>query len=64
MSIETRVRNTNFPSKSGGGGAGTVTSVSINSANGVFGTVNNSTTTPSLKLFVNDTFAYTYAGGF
>ena len=37
---------------SGGGGSGTVTSVSVTTANGVSGTVANSTTTPAISLLL------------
>jgi hypothetical protein len=47
----TFVANTlNIPQYSGGGGSGTVTSVSVTTANGVSGTVANSTTTPAITL--------------
>lgn len=39
-----------WPSQGSGGGSGTVTSVSVVTANGLAGTVSNSTTTPALTL--------------
>lgn len=37
-----------------GGGSGTVSSISINSVNGISGTVDNPTTTPALNLLLGD----------
>jgi hypothetical protein len=51
----TFISNTlNIPQYSGGGGSGTVTSVSVVTANGVSGSVANSTTTPAITLTLGD----------
>ena len=51
----TFISNTlNIPQYSGSGGSGTVTSVSVVTANGVSGSVANSTTTPAITLTLGD----------
>lgn len=45
----------NIPQYSSGGGSGTVTSVSVNSANGFQGSVANATTTPAITVSTNVT---------
>ena len=56
----TFVSNTlNIPQYAGGGGSGTVTSVSVVTANGVSGSVANSTTTPAITLTLGDISAAT-----
>lgn len=45
----------NIPQYSGGGGSGTVTSVSVTSANGFQGSVANATTTPAITVSTNVT---------
>jgi hypothetical protein len=56
----TFVSNTlNIPQYSGGGGSGTVTSVSVVAANGVSGSVATSTTTPAITLTLGDISAAT-----
>jgi hypothetical protein len=45
----------NIPQYSGGGGLGTVTSVSVTSANGFQGSVANATTTPAITVSTNVT---------
>ena len=51
----TFVSNTlNIPQYAGGGGSGTVTSVSVVTANGVSGSVANPTTTPAITLTLGD----------
>jgi hypothetical protein len=56
----TFVSNTlNIPQYSGGGGSGTVTNVSVVTANGVSGTVATSTTTPAITLALGDISAAT-----
>jgi len=46
-----------------GGGSGTVTNVSVNTANGISGTVNNPTTTPAITLNISGLDASKIANG-